>query len=295
MNRFNLNKLIKKNNIYESPELCSNNKEKHIMFSYSWSQQDKVKSIYNKVKQELYYSKLWIDFEKMKGNILQTMNDAIENSYLILVFLSSNYKKSKNCKIESELIIGKQKKFILIKLEKNYPYTSQNELEEDNWLAKLYKDQFYIDLSEMNLDNLNRLIKDIQSDTIEYYRKNKIYKENLPITLYDINSINENEEFNLDNYDENLTNRTFINNSFKKKERNLSISSSSSIISSQTISTNTYTIEGLIETNEIDDNDKEKLKELLKITPRTTTSVLQASGISIKSIIALLEEAKIDP
>jgi len=47
MNRFNLNKLIKKNNIYESPELCSNNKEKHIMFSYSWSQQDKVKSIYN--------------------------------------------------------------------------------------------------------------------------------------------------------------------------------------------------------------------------------------------------------
>jgi hypothetical protein len=295
MNRFNLNKLIKKNNIYESPELCSNNKEKHIMFSYSWSQQDKVKSIYNKVKQELYYSKLWIDFEKMKGNILQTMNDAIENSYLILVFLSSNYKKSKNCKIESELIIGKQKKFILIKLEKNYPYTSQNELEEDNWLAKLYKDQFYIDLSEMNLDNLNRLIKDIQSDTIEYYRKNKIYKENLPITLYDINSINENEEFNLNNYDENLTNRTFINNSFKKKERNLSISSSSSIISSQTISTNTYTIEGLIETNEIDDNDKEKLKELLKITPRTTTSVLQASGISIKSIIALLEEAKFDP
>lgn len=295
MNRFNLNKLIKKNNIYESPELCSNNKEKHIMFSYSWSQQDKVKSIYNKVKQELYYSKLWIDFEKMKGNILQTMNDAIENSYLILVFLSSNYKKSKNCKIESELIIGKQKKFILIKLEKNYPYTSQNELEEDNWLAKLYKDQFYIDLSEMNLDNLNRLIKDIQSDTIEYYRKNKIYKENLPITLYDINSINENEEFNLDNYDDNLTNRTFINNSFKKKERNLSISSSSSIISSQTISTNTYTIESLIETNEIDDNDKEKLKELLKITPRTTTSVLQASGISIKSIIALLEEAKIDP
>ena len=295
MNRFNLNKLIKKNNIYESPELCSNNKEKHIMFSYSWSQQDKVKSIYNKVKQELYYSKLWIDFEKMKGNILQTMNDAIENSYLILVFLSSNYKKSKNCKIESELIIGKQKKFILIKLEKNYPYTSQNELEEDNWLAKLYKDQFYIDLSEMNLDNLNRLIKDIQSDTIEYYRKNKIYKENLPITLYDINSINENEEFNLDNYDENLTNRTFINNSFKKKERKLSISSSSSIISSQTISTNTYTIEDLIETNEIDDNDKEKLKELLKITPRTTTSVLQASGISIKSIIALLEEAKIDP
>lgn len=295
MNRFNLNKLIKKNNIYESPELCSNNKEKHIMFSYSWSQQDKVKSIYNKVKQELHYSKLWIDFEKMKGNILQTMNDAIENSYLILVFLSSNYKKSKNCKIESELIIGKQKKFILIKLEKNYPYTSQNELEEDNWLAKLYKDQFYIDLSEMNLDNLNRLIKDIQSDTIEYYRKNKIYKENLPITLYDINSINENEEFNLDNYDENLTNRTFINNSFKKKERKLSISSSSSIISSQTISTNTYTIEGLIETNEIDDNDKEKLKELLKITPRTTTSVLQASGISIKSIIALLEEAKIDP
>lgn len=295
MNRFNLNKLIKKNNIYESPELCSNNKEKHIMFSYSWSQQDKVKSIYNKVKQELYYSKLWIDFEKMKGNILQTMNDAIENSYLILVFLSSNYKKSKNCKIESELIIGKQKKFILIKLEKNYPYTSQNELEEDNWLAKLYKDQFYIDLSEMNLDNLNRLIKDIQSDTIEYYKKNNIYKENLPITLYDINSINENEEFNLDNYDENLTNRTFINNSFKKKERKLSISSSSSIISSQTISTNTYTIEDLIETNEIDDNDKEKLKELLKITPRTTTSVLQASGISIKSIIALLEEAKIDP
>lgn len=293
-----------------SPELEKNKlNEKHIMFSYSWKQQEKVKSIYNKIEENFNYSKLWIDFKKMKGNILESINNAIENSYLILIFLSKNYKNSKNCKIESELIIGKNKKFILINLEKGYPYNNENE--EDNWLEKLYKNQFYIDLSEMNLDNLDRLIKDIQSETIEYYKKYKIYKPNLPIEIYNdneeyLNNLNnELNDFNLDNsynLNKSTSNINYLNvddNPYKLhklKERRMSSSSIQSNLTTFTnvsITTNGVSINELVENNDIDENDVEKIKELLEQTPRTTTTVLNASGVSMKSIISLLQEIKL--
>ena len=232
------------------------------------------------------------------------MNDAIENSYLVLIFLSKTYKNSKNCKIESELIIGKNKKFILINLEKGYPYNNDNENEEDNWLANLYKNQFYIDLSEMNLDNLDRLIKDIQSETIEYYKKYKIYKPNLPIEIYNddeeyLNNLNkEQNEFNLDN-SSNLNYLNVDDNPYKLhklKERKMSSSSIQSNLTTFTnasITTNGVSINELVENNEIDENDVEKIKELLEQTPRTTTTVLNASGVSMKSIISLLQEIKL--
>jgi hypothetical protein len=313
MNRFNkLNNFRnrKKKKHYMSPELEKNKlNEKHIMFSYSWKQQEKVKSIYNKIEENFNYSKLWIDFKKMKGNILESINNAIENSYLILIFLSKNYKNSKNCKIESELIIGKNKKFILINLEKGYPYNNENE--EDNWLEKLYKNQFYIDLSEMNLDNLDRLIKDIQSETIEYYKKYKIYKPNLPIEIYNdneeyLNNLNnELNDFNLDNsynLNKSTSNINYLNvddNPYKLhklKERRMSSSSIQSNLTTFTnvsITTNGVSINELVENNDIDENDVEKIKELLEQTPRTTTTVLNASGVSMKSIISLLQEIKL--
>ena len=312
LNRLNNFRNRRKREDYASPKLEINKlNEKHIMFSYSWKQQEKVKSIYNKIEEELNYCKLWIDFKKMKGNILEAMNDAIENSYLVLIFLSKTYKNSKNCKIESELIIGKNKKFILINLEKGYPYNSDNENEEDNWLANLYKNQFYIDLSEMNLDNLDRLIKDIQSETIEYYKKYKIYKPNLPIEIYNddeeyLNNLNnEQNEFNLDNssnLNNSVSNFNYLNvddNSYKLhrlKERKMSSSSIQSNLTTFTnasITTNGVSINELVENNEIDDNDVEKIKELLEQTPRTTTTVLNASGVSMKSIISLLQEIKL--
>ena len=75
------------------------------MFSYCWEQQHNVRHIYEIINNEFNEVPKWIDTEGMSGNIIDAMHDAIENAFLVLVFLSKDYKNSKNCKIESEFII----------------------------------------------------------------------------------------------------------------------------------------------------------------------------------------------
>ena len=79
---------------------------------------------------EEYYPHIpkWIDINQMQGNIIEAMGDAVENS-LIIIFLSKDYKNSKNCKTESELVIGKQKKYILVLIDEDYPFLENNENE----------------------------------------------------------------------------------------------------------------------------------------------------------------------
>jgi len=143
-------------------------KNHHIMFSYSWEHKHNVRHIYDIIHKEFQYVPTWIDYDNMSGNIFEAMNNAIENAFLVIVFLSSDYKKSKNCKNESELIIGKQKDYILVITEDNFPYLENDE--ETNWIQKMYKDQFYIDLSKgMEQEKIKKLLSLIKSKIKYYY------------------------------------------------------------------------------------------------------------------------------
>ena len=107
---------VDETNMYSSSfeEDIINNDKLHIMFSYSWDNKDNVRHIYDLLEQEFPNIPKWIDINQMQGNIMETMNDAVENAFVIIIFLSKSYKNSKNCKTESELVIGKQKKFLLV-------------------------------------------------------------------------------------------------------------------------------------------------------------------------------------
>ena len=127
-------RFIKKQKVYNKMEIDVNNKNittdnknQHIMFSYSWEHKHNVRHIYDIIHKEFENIPKWIDTDGMSGNIFEAMNNAIEDAFLVIVFLSSDYKKSKNCKNESELIIGKQKDFILVLTEDNFPYNENND------------------------------------------------------------------------------------------------------------------------------------------------------------------------
>lgn len=75
----------------------TNSDSQHIMISYQWSSQDKVKKIANFLKENNF--KIWVDIENMEGSTLQGMADGIEGSSIVLICYSRSYKESPSCRM----------------------------------------------------------------------------------------------------------------------------------------------------------------------------------------------------
>ena len=80
--------------VSEDPE------EQHVMISYCWKQKEVARELSEKFKQS--GKKVWIDIEKMEGNILERMAEAIENASVIICCYSEDYKNSQACRSEAE-------------------------------------------------------------------------------------------------------------------------------------------------------------------------------------------------
>lgn len=245
-----------------------NEKNNHIMFSYSWNQKNQVRHIYDLVDSDFCDVPKWIDINKMSGNIMEAMNDAVENSFLVIIFLSKDYKNSKNCKTESELIIGKQKDYLLVLVEKDYPYFEDNE--KENWLSKMFKNQFYIDLTEMDSSNIDKLKELINDSCCNYYKTN-ILKPKRRASF--------------------SSKKTSSRGSIKKKSpiTGSPIKPDSPYNRSRSDSKE---LDEFILNNNLDQDDINSIKELVVKTPRTMVPTLKASGISFKSILTIIQDIK---
>jgi hypothetical protein len=255
-------------------EIDETNKQ-HIMFSYSWKQKGRVRHIYDLLEEQYPNVPKWIDINQMQGNIIEAMGDAVENSFIIIIFLSKDYKNSKNCKTESELIIGKQKKYILVLIDDEYPFL-ENE-ENDNWLSKMFKNQFYIDLRDMEQENLNKLKELIHKNIISYYKiDDTINKKSLKRPSFSSNS-------------------TSIPSLRKRNSKNNINSKFSPLRSSpvtNNLSQNSMELDHFILNNNLDQEDINTIKNLVIKTPRTMVPTLKASGISFKSILNIISDIK---
>ncbi len=249
----------------------TNDSKKHIMFSYCWEQQHNVQHIYEIINNEFIDIPKWIDIERMNGNIIDAMNSAIENAFLVLVFLSKDYKNSKNCKIESELIIGKQRDYIVIIVEDNFPFNNENENIQDNWIYNMYKNQYYIDLSKgMDKNKINKLIILITNKINEYYGI-KIKKKKASFTSK-IKNLGKNKRVSPNNSPSLLSTHT---------------SSQSSILMPNINELDSFILNNNLEQDEIDN-----IKYLVEKTPRTMIPTLKAGGLSFKGILEIITEIK---
>ncbi len=255
-------------------EIDETNK-KHMMFSYSWKQKGRVRHIYDLLEEQYPNVPKWIDINQMQGNIIEAMGDAVEKSFIVIIFLSKDYKNSKNCKTESELIIGKQKKYLLVLIDDEYPFL-ENE-ENDNWLSRIFKNQFYIDLRDMDQTNLNKLKELVHKEIISYYKIDEtIYKR--PQTKPSFSSNNS------------------LGNLKKKNSKN-SITSKYSPLKGSPIITNisqadSKELDHFILNNNLDQDDIDTIKNLVIKTPRTMVPTLKASGISFKGILNIISDIK---
>ncbi|XP_076809375.1 NACHT, LRR and PYD domains-containing protein 1a allele 3-like isoform X3 [Clavelina lepadiformis] len=137
-----------------------NKGNQHIMISYSWNDS---KDLIYKISDELSAAgyKVWIDKNEMKGNIYDKMYEAVDDAYLVLMFLSENYKLSENCKREGKLAADKRKRII--------PIITQDNYKMDGWTALLVSGKFYYDFSKESFeDNFDKLTQEIDQPNEQY-------------------------------------------------------------------------------------------------------------------------------
>ncbi|XP_015780024.1 PREDICTED: uncharacterized protein LOC107357902 isoform X3 [Acropora digitifera] len=133
----------------------SSESEEHIMISYPW----KYKKAMQEVKTELESEglRVWMDVDKMTGNILQTMARAVENSSVILIAMSREYQNSTNCRSEAEYAYELRKKIIPLMMEKNF--------KPDGWLGIIKGTKLYMHFEKDPREGIQQLLKEIKNVT----------------------------------------------------------------------------------------------------------------------------------
>ena len=129
--------------------------ERHIMISYCWKQQPAAIRILQKLRQKGH--KVWIDIEKMEGDSVEKMADAIENSSYVICCFSEDYSQSQACRSEATYAYKQKKNLVFAKVQQDF--------EPKGWLglilgAEIYYHLFDESQFETHFDKMISYIKD---------------------------------------------------------------------------------------------------------------------------------------
>jgi hypothetical protein len=130
----------------------------HVMLSYSWSaNKSLVIGFGNKLK-EMGYD-VWRDEEGshimhgMSGDIIETMGEAIEKSYVVIIFVSPEYKESTNCRNEAGYARARagnsDLKLIYMMMNEQY-HTGSRPRKVDGWLGFMIGSDLWYPLWDEN-------------------------------------------------------------------------------------------------------------------------------------------------
>lgn len=162
--------------------------KKHLMISYN----SKSRDVCLKIKQfvESLGYKVWIDVESIYGSSLESMANAIEQSFCVLLCVTEKYKESNNCRLEAEYVIAKKIPYIPLFLQANY--------KPDGWLGLVIGSRIYIDVNKLGLDTacaeLKRCINLIRNEEkVDVVPETITNNETKPIDTSTTNSTNESK------------------------------------------------------------------------------------------------------
>ena len=117
-----------------------------MMISYCWAQKELCHKINDRLEKDGF--SVWLDRDEMHGSIVEAMAEAIEKSRFILICMSSNYKKSPNCKAEAEYAFSKKSKIVPLIVEANY--------QADGWLGFLAGSKIYVDFADKEGEDFDK-------------------------------------------------------------------------------------------------------------------------------------------
>ena len=103
--------------------------------------------------------KVWLDIEKMEGNILERMAEGVEGASVVVCCYSESYKNSQACRSEAEYAFKLNKHIIYVKTQTDYS--------PNGWLGIMMGNALYYEVT--NLDCLESMIPKIMSRVITIY------------------------------------------------------------------------------------------------------------------------------
>ena len=135
--------------------MAADNEKWDVMVSYNWTTGKEYAKELDEFLTEKGY-KVWIDRNNMAGNLLSSMAKGVANSEIILLLISEEYVKSKNCKSEYTHARTSNKKIIPIYVENYQPPNSSR-------LALIISGMIYYNLYENKEKNMMLILKEIES------------------------------------------------------------------------------------------------------------------------------------
>jgi hypothetical protein len=191
------------------PQLYDNHgvpirKKFDCMISYQWKYQEMVSSIYMQLSVKNFTS--WFDIRGyMEGSTNDSMATAIEDSAVLMIFLSKEYQQSDNCKLEFKYACSLGKPFIFI--------LTEPDLTVESWIQPYFdqmpkfeifksEDKFIVDNNGWSrIDLISQAIREIglaQSDISDMFELNEEIielRETLNDALDEIDAQNKTNRF----------------------------------------------------------------------------------------------------
>jgi hypothetical protein len=141
----------------------------HVMLSYSWSVNKDLVIAFGKKLREMGYD-VWRDEEgssilgpmSMRGNTLDAMTEAVEKSYMMIIFVSPEYKESTNCRFEGQYGFTRAGnsalKLVYVMMNERY-HTKSHPNIVDGWLGGMVGAELWYPLWKKN--QLDSAISDV--------------------------------------------------------------------------------------------------------------------------------------
>jgi len=196
-----------------------NERKRQVMISYCWTQKEQARRIANYLKSKNIL--VWIDIEQTEERVSKKMIEAVEESSVILILISSRYKESRACRIEAEYADKLKKEIIYIMAEENYQPRGWlrailgNNLYYNPWKNMVFIEQLFSPILSQLIKLLNQYENSVilpsnqeknqdqtpkptQSSIIqgngEYQTSNQIIQDSITISQSTNNDQNQNQQ-----------------------------------------------------------------------------------------------------
>ncbi|CAF1504822.1 unnamed protein product [Adineta ricciae] len=145
--------------------------DRNVMISYNHDNKQLSKQIKEHLVADGY--NVWIDLEKMHGNLLDAMSDAIENSSIFLMCYTEKYKDSPSCRLECEYAYQRKKHIVPLLFQPNY--------KPDGWLGIIVGTRVYVNFAKKPFETAySETLSELQALNTRTEKKPTISPPNKP-------------------------------------------------------------------------------------------------------------------
>ena len=134
----------------------SSNYSYNVMISYCWANKDVCHLLADRLIENNF--RVWIDRDKINGDIYSSMADAIDNSDCIILCISEPYFESVNCQREARYAADRNRPIIPIIVSEKY--------KPEKWLALIIAGKLYYKLDHNAQFSFDRTYDKIKEEVV---------------------------------------------------------------------------------------------------------------------------------